>query len=78
MNTAYVDSNAPDDVRRRQLFEGQIFVFSPRDSTRALTEHARRMIEDAFGDIDPLRAQYEMPVERYVEILRTPQAGLHS
>ena len=26
------------------------------------------MIEDAFGDIDPLRAQYEMPVERYVEI----------
>ncbi len=68
MNTAYVDSNATDDVRRRHLFEGQIFVFSPRDSSRALTEHARQMIEDAFGDIDPLRAQYEMPVERYVEI----------
>ena len=30
MNTAYVDSNATDDVRRRHLFEGQIFVFSPR------------------------------------------------
>src|SRR5919106_3186332 len=68
MNTAYVDSSATDDVRRRNLFEGQIYVFSPRDSSRALTEHARQMIEDAFGDIDPLRAQYEMPVERYVEI----------
>ena len=68
MNTAYVDSNAADDVRRRHLFEGQIFVFSPRDSSLALTQHARQMIEDAFGDIDPLRAQYEMPVERYVEI----------
>lgn len=68
MNSAYVDSNATDEVRRRRLFEGQIFVFSPRESTLALTNHARQMIEEAFGGIDPLRAQYEMPVERYVEI----------
>ena len=68
MNTAYFDSTATDAERRRRLYDGQIFLFGPRPSTRALIEHARGMIEDAFGGIDPLRAQYEMPVERYVEI----------
>ncbi len=68
MNTAYLDSNASDSERRRRLFEGQIFVFSPRPSSLALVNHARAMIEDAFGDVDPLTAQYHMPVEEYVEI----------
>jgi hypothetical protein len=43
-------------------------VLSPRPSTIALIEHARDMIETAFGGIDPQLAQYEMSVERYVEI----------
>ena len=41
MNSVYVDSNATDEVRRSRLFNGQIFVFSPRDSAlfhRTLTE----------------------------------------
>lgn len=68
MNTVYLDSAAGDDLRRERLYAGQLFVFSPRESSLALTEHARTMIEEAFGDIDPRKAQYEMPVERYVEI----------
>ncbi len=68
MNTVYLDSAAGDDLRRERLYAGQLFVFSPRESSLALTEHARTMIEKAFGDIDPRKAQYEMPVERYVEI----------
>ena len=68
MNTLYVDSRVDDDTRRRGLYAGQLFVFSPRPSTIALRDHARAMIEEAFDGVDPAVAQYEMPVERYVEI----------
>ena len=68
MNTVYIDDSAPDELRRERLYQGQLFVFSPRSSSKALCDHAREMIEGAFGSVDPLRAQYEMPVEQYVEI----------
>ena len=31
-NTVYYDSAASDDVRRQHLYDGQLFVFSPRRS----------------------------------------------
>jgi hypothetical protein len=68
VNTVYIDDSAPDELRRERLYQGQLFVFSPRPSSKALSDHAREMIEEAFGSVDPLRAQYEMPVEQYVEI----------
>ncbi|MBE2320245.1 hypothetical protein DVA67_030035 [Solirubrobacter sp. CPCC 204708] len=68
MNTVYVDTNTDEATRRERLYNGHLFVLAPRPSTLALVEHAREMIEAAFGDIDPALAQYEMPVERYVEI----------
>jgi hypothetical protein len=68
VNTVYIDDSASDDVRRERLYQGQLFVFSPRPSSKALCDHAREMIEEAFGDVEPLRAQYAMPVEKYVEI----------
>ena len=68
MNTVYLDSSADDAVRRERLYAGQLFVFSPRASSLALCEHARNMIEEGFGSVDPLRAQYEMSVEEYVAI----------
>lgn len=68
MNTVYIDPGADEGLRRERLYQGQLFVLSPRPSTIALIEHARDMIETAFGGIDPQLAQYEMSVERYVEI----------
>jgi hypothetical protein len=68
VNTVYIDPGADEGLRRERLYQGQLFVLSPRPSTIALIEHARDMIETAFGGIDPQLAQYEMPVERYVEI----------
>src|SRR5215469_8560616 len=69
MNTIYLDSGSGDEVRRQRLYAGQIFVISPRPATVALCEFAKRMIEDAFGSVDPLEAQYQMPVEQYVAIV---------
>ena len=68
-NTIYFDSRVDDTTRRRQLYDGQIFVFSPNTSSLALCALAREMIEEAFGPLDPLKAQYSLPVEKYVEIL---------
>jgi hypothetical protein len=68
MNTVFFDSAASDELRRSQLYGGQIFAFSPRPTTIALCEFARGMIEEAFGSVDPRRAQYSMPVEEYVAI----------
>lgn len=69
MNTVYFDSSAIEEQRRKRLYEGQLFVFSPRPSSLALCEFAREMIEAAFGSIDPAQAQYHMPVEEYVAII---------
>jgi len=68
MHSVYCDMNCSDEFRRRQLYEGQLFIYSPRQAMLNFIEHARGMIEDSFGGIDPRRAQFEMPVERYVEI----------
>jgi hypothetical protein len=69
LNTVYVDAVATDRVRRERLYEGQVFVFTPRPSTIALCEFAREMIEAAFGGLDPKTAQYHLPVEQYVAIV---------
>jgi hypothetical protein len=68
-NTVYVDSPADDETRRHQLYQGQLFVYSPSRSSAALCAFAREMIQEAFGSLDPLTAQYNISVEKYVEIL---------
>jgi hypothetical protein len=36
----HLDSDLSEPERRRQLYEGDLFVFSPLPSTLALAEHA--------------------------------------
>jgi phytanoyl-CoA dioxygenase PhyH len=69
MNTIYYDSPFSDDVRRRHLFDGQLFVYSPRASTIAFCNFARTLIQEAFGTLDPQTAQHSLPVEQYAAIL---------
>jgi hypothetical protein len=69
MNTMYFDSGLPDQDRRQQLYEGQLFVYSPTPRSLALVELARRLITAAFGQLDPETAQYHMPVEQYAATL---------
>jgi hypothetical protein len=69
MNSVYFDSLLDDEARRQHLYNGQLFVFSPRPSSRALCDFAREMAETAFRPLDPRDAQHALPVERYVEIL---------
>jgi hypothetical protein len=68
-DTIFFDSPMSDDRRREALHHGQLFVFSKRAPVAELAGFARKMIEDAFAPYAPETAQYEMPVEKYAEIL---------
>ena len=68
-NTIYYNSAVWDDLRRQQLYDGQLFLFSPRRSVLNFIDFARSMIEDAFGDLDPRTAQHNMEVEHYASLL---------
>jgi hypothetical protein len=69
MSTLYFDTHLGDEERRRRLYAGDVFVYSPRPSTRALTELARELIEEAFAPLEPQHAQDHLPVEKFVEIV---------
>src|SRR5215210_2543549 len=69
MNTVYHDAPHDDDARRGELFNGQLFLHSPVPGSTALAEHARELIEEAFGDLDPRTAQDHMAVEDYAALL---------
>ena len=68
-NTIYYDATISDDLRRKRLFDGQLFIYSPVSSSTAFIEFARSMIEDAFGGRDPRVAQDNMDVEEYAGLL---------
>jgi hypothetical protein len=69
MHTVFLDAAVSDDARREQLYRGQLFVYSPTPSSRALVEFARELIRQAFNGLDAETAQYQLPVERYAAIL---------
>lgn len=68
-HSIYFDSPMSDDARRAALYEGQLFVYSARCSIRHFVEFARHMVQRAFAPLDPETAQYELPVERFAQIL---------
>jgi hypothetical protein len=63
------DSELDDAQRRRALYGGSLFVYSPSPSALKLCEFARELIEAAFHPHDPRKVQESLPVERCVEIL---------
>lgn len=56
MNTIYFDSPVSEDLRRQMLYQGQLFVYSPRPSTIEFCEFSRQLIEEAFGGLDPKKS----------------------
>lgn len=69
MTAVHYDASSAADLRRERLYAGDLFVYSPTPSARALCEHARIMVEEAFAPHDPRRVHETLPVERSVKIL---------
>jgi hypothetical protein len=77
-DTIYIDPPFGDDARREKLYQGQIFVYSPRPSSLAFCAFARGLIAEAFAPHDPETAQHHLPVDQYAEILnRLKPAFIH-
>jgi hypothetical protein len=70
MNSIYVDANLSDEARRQALYEGKIFVNSPTLATENFCRFASDLIREAFDPLDPERAQWQLPVEKFVDILK--------
>jgi hypothetical protein len=69
MNALFFDSPVNDSERRRLLYEGQLFVYSPTPGSRALCQFAQQLSAEAFAPFDPNKAQFEMLPEKYSAIL---------
>jgi hypothetical protein len=70
MTTVFFDHECSAAERRAQLYEGDLFVYSPRQSSSEFCRFAREMIEDHFKSDDPEHIQHEMPVDQYVDVLK--------
>lgn len=69
MTSIHHDSALSDAERRAQLYAGDLFLFSPTPGSRALVELGISMAVEAFAPLEPQQAQFELPVERYAQIL---------
>jgi hypothetical protein len=71
MNSVFFDSTLPDDARRKALYDGQLFVYSPTPRSRELCQLAHSLSLEAFAPLDPKEAQHKLPVEKYAAILQS-------
>jgi hypothetical protein len=69
MTAIHFDAKMTDEERRRRLYDGELFVYSPTSESLELVAFARKMLADAFAPLDPELAQFSMPVEAFAALL---------
>jgi len=69
LSIVYFNSAAGSDERRKHLYNGHIFVFSPQKSTMALAGLAQEMVEQAFAPFDPQTAQHKLTPEEFTKVI---------
>lgn len=75
MTNIFFDAKHSDGERRKQLYDGAIYVYSPTEEGVALCELARKECREAFAPHDPPTAHREMDAGRYTEILKSLKPG---
>ena len=71
MTNVFIDAEISDDERRRRLYEGDIFLFTPSPSSLELAALGRRMLEEAFAPLDPRTVHKHKSPEEVAAILST-------
>jgi hypothetical protein len=69
MTNVFIDSDMPDAERRARLYAGDIFLFTPTDTTRELVALGRQMLEQAFAPLDPRTIHHHKTAEEVSAIL---------
>jgi hypothetical protein len=67
MTTFYVNRRIAESDRKERLFGGDFFLYTDVPEAHAISGWARELIQQAFGDLDPERAQHKLSVEEFVE-----------
>jgi hypothetical protein len=62
MGATHFEPQLPDDLRSEAIYNGDIVLLTPRSSSHALCEFA-------WGLIEEKRAQFELPVATFVEMI---------
>jgi hypothetical protein len=60
MTAVFFDSSMLDDDRRRRLFAGDLFIYSPTPPSLELCAFARELATAAFAPYDPRDAQHHL------------------
>lgn len=61
------DTSIEDDRRRASVFAGNIHLQTGQAGCLALCRHADTLIREAFGDIEPRRAQHVLAVPDFIQ-----------
>jgi hypothetical protein len=69
MTVLFTDDLEDDQLRRARIYAGNLCLHAPTRSSLELCEFAAAMVKEAFPGMDPEYAQFELPVEKYAEIL---------
>ncbi len=69
MTGVSLDARVSDAERRRRIFGGELFLYSPSEPSLELVDFAKSFIQEAFDGRDPELAQYEMSVEAFAALL---------
>jgi hypothetical protein len=69
VTTVISNPDITDAERRTRLYSGHVLVYPASPQSLALVEHARRLIDGAFGGTDPQTAQFDITVEDFAAVL---------
>jgi hypothetical protein len=69
MTAIRIDNPADDQIRREQIYSGEILVLPPTPISLEFCHFVRALLGEAFGTLDPQTAQYSLAVERYARVL---------
>jgi hypothetical protein len=69
MTTVFFDDPISDELRRKALYEGHLFVYSPSTASRRLVQLAREMLEEAFAPHDPRSVADHLAMEECAAVL---------
>lgn len=67
MVNIYLNHDIDCDQRRFLVFEGNLLQYGANSSTIKLADHAIFMMKEALAPYDPEKAQFDLPVESFIE-----------
>jgi hypothetical protein len=67
--SVFLDQRLSDTERRKALYEGDLFIYSPTTASAKLIALARDMLEEAFAPHDPRRVDSLLDMETCAAIL---------